>query len=319
MMKKYSSAITHSIITLFTIIILLILSGCFNRNGQLKYSAGTRTVFTADAVSFTMIYVPGKKFFTGTNDGETATVKKAFWIGETEVTYELWKTVCTWAATSGGYSFANPGIIGSSGTGTIQQPVTTLNWRDAVVWCNAVTEWLNTHSDFHYTCVYKAVGKPIRDARGNNGVQCDSVIPNESATGFRLPTKDEWELAARYRADSNSDGDIMDENEYYPGNYASGASTPYNDTGATARVAVYHMGTTAVVKSKTANEIGVFDMSGNVDEWCFDWYPGHKGYARLTRGGSWITSADTMQIGLITRHDQHCEYFLVGFRLSRTP
>ncbi len=74
--------------------------------------------FTADGVSFNMIYVPGKSFPTGTDDLGTATVASAYWIGETQVTYELWNKVYTWAIANG-YTFANSGHMGG-GTGIHQ-------------------------------------------------------------------------------------------------------------------------------------------------------------------------------------------------------
>ena len=55
-------------------------------------SAGDTTTYTFEGVSFVMAYVPGGLTFpTGTNDDGTATVEDAYWIGETEVTYELWR------------------------------------------------------------------------------------------------------------------------------------------------------------------------------------------------------------------------------------
>jgi formylglycine-generating enzyme required for sulfatase activity len=194
----------------------------------------------------------------------------------------------------------------------------TLNWQDALIWCNALTEWFNAQTGSHLHCVYKFHDKPIKDASGKNYMPFDTASPDTSANDFRLPTGNEWELASRYREDKNSDGDIPDPEEYYPGNFASGATTPWTDAAATALVAVYNTtGGTAEVKSKKPNALGIYDMSGNVSEWCFDWFPGYEGSSRLVRGGSWIAPADVQQLSYMLHHDPYTEYFLIGLRVVR--
>ena len=132
-------------------------------------SPGYKLTFTAAGVSFNMAYMSGSITFpTGTNDAGTATVTKGYWIGDTEVTYELWSTVYTWA-TAHGYNFANAGVQGGgTGTFTNQHPVTTINWRDAIVWCNALTEWYNTQNSTSYSYTYYSdvsYTTPLRDSR----------------------------------------------------------------------------------------------------------------------------------------------------------
>jgi hypothetical protein len=95
------------------------------------------------------------------------------------VTYQLWSTIYTWATDNARgankYTFANPGSRGghiddtitykvfTSGHGT--DPVTTINWRDAIVWCNALTEYYNAQNKTSLGCVYKDTGgNVIRDS-----------------------------------------------------------------------------------------------------------------------------------------------------------
>jgi formylglycine-generating enzyme required for sulfatase activity len=304
-------------IALFCIYITLTSIGCYKQPARSVYYPGRQEVFTAQGISFQMIFVPAKRFFTDTDDKETASVKNSFWIGETEVTYELWKTVWSWATSKGGYDFANPGIPGDGMGRSNQHPATTLNWRDTIVWCNALTEWLNVKNGTRYSCVYNAGMSPIRDARGNFARYTDTVVPDSGATGFRIPTTDEWELAARYIEDKNNDGDIKDAGEYYPGIFASGATASILNVEETAKVAVFFSNSTQPVKSKAANALGIYDMCGNVDEWCFGWYPGFKSKARLSRGGNWLSSADSVALGLMLRQDPYTENFFIGFRIAR--
>ncbi len=308
---------------------------------------GYKTTYTADGVSFTMAYVPGGITFpTGTDDSGSNNVSDAYWIGETEVTYELWYTVHSWAI-SNGYTFANPGREGNDGaitdpagelpTVAKNEPVTTVNWHDSMVFCNAITEWYNAQNGTSYTCMYKDSGTPIRNSTNSNAAQCDGVTPDSMADGFRLLASMEYELAARY---INDDGDNnLEAGEYYPGNYASGAYTYYNDVldvnpnnsvvdgkEANDAVAVYGyyfagswlttgVSSTAEVKSKTANPLGLYDMSGNVWEWCFDLI---SGIERGIRGGSWAGDAGALQVGYVNRLIPWAKDFNIGFRLART-
>jgi formylglycine-generating enzyme required for sulfatase activity len=265
-------------------------------------------------VEFKMVQVPDKDFRIGTGDGGIATVTSDYWIGETEVTYQLWNTVHTWA-TANGYFFQN------AGAGSGQQPVTTVNWRDVMVWTNAATEWYNANNaptDTDYTPVYTYGGLTIKDSRETNATACDNAVAG-SGNGFRLLTSNEWELAARYKVDANSDGDISDPGEYYPGNYASGATAAYTDATATGLVAWYTVNsgaTTHAVKTRAANALGLYDMSGNVWEWCFDLNAPNP--TRIYRGGSWVSGEAFVELGYIEPMSPATAENKTGFRIGRT-
>ncbi len=191
-----------SFVTLLHVMVTLAFTTCSGDGGQ---SAGDKTTYEADGVQFVMAYVPGGFTFpTGVHDDGSATVSSDYWVCDTEVTYELWYKVYQWAI-SNGYSFSNQGregndgIIGAEPTNAKYEPVTAINWRDSIVWCNALTEWYNIHNGTNFECVYEYSGNIIRDSRDSNAKVCDNAIVNSSAKGFRLLTSNEHELAARYR------------------------------------------------------------------------------------------------------------------------
>jgi len=313
---------------------------------------GYKETYTADGVSFKMSFVPGGYTFpTGTDDSGSATVTDAYWIGETEVTYELWYQVYTWA-TSNGYNFANTGIPGNDGTAgnetASQEPVTTINWRDAMVFCNALTEYYNAQNGTTMECVYYSddtYTTPIRTVDDNASVDTtpgheDNPYVKPDADGFRFLTSDEWELAARWRDDSTNTVSGYTDPYFTKGNSASGATTSYNDTAdtnpdngvvdgkdANDLVAVYGsywdgsgwvatgVSSTAIVKSKAADTLGLYDMSGNVYEWCFVELSGSY---RAVRGGAWTLNGG-LQVGYVRSFYLWDEINYVGLRFARTP
>jgi formylglycine-generating enzyme required for sulfatase activity len=265
------------------------------------------------------------------------------------VTYELWYTVHAWA-TGNGYTFDNAGREGNDGTdgaeptGADQEPVTAVSWRDSIVWCNALTEWYNAKEGTSYECVYTYSGSIIRDS--TNATACDGADESTTAKGFRLLSSNEYECAARYRGTITTnvvtgtiDGVDFDAmaTKWTKGNSASGATTYYNDnTGGSGEpgksandaVAVYryywdgsswverpeYSGSTESVAGLTANTLGLYDMSGNVREWCFT----ESGDDRVNRGGSWDDHADYLQVGGWVDYIPDYAVDYLGFRPCRT-
>lgn len=211
-------------------------------NGGGSVSDGQSKVYTVNGVSFKMIAVKGGGTFPmGSNDGwenekpvHQVTLTKDYYIGETEVTQELWTAVMG----------SNPSYF----TGDMQRPVECVSWED----CQNFISKLN----------------------------------KITSTSFRLPTEAQWEYAAR--GCNKSKGYI-----YSGSNTIDDVAWYWNNT--------YE--TTHPVKTKAPNELGIYDMSGNVLEWCSDWYGSYSsavqtnptgpstGSFRVNRGGGWNRDA----------------------------
>ena len=247
----------------------------------------------------------------------------SFSIAKYDVTYELWHAVYIWA-TAHSYTFANAGTEGHNGTAGAaptaakNEPVTTINWRDAMVWCNAYSEMAG------FVLVYKnGSGEVIKDSTDTNGTECDNAVPDWSSNGYRLPTEGEWQYAASYQDGSN----------WTPYNYASGATADYTNATATGFVAWYTVNSGSTVHdvgTKKANQLGIYDMSGNVFDWCWDWngawptttqtdYRGPvSGAARVSRGGNSGTSAGFLQVGFRYSIGSSSAGTGIGFRPVRS-
>lgn len=259
----------------------------------------------------------------GTNDNQMATVDGGFMIATTETTYELWYNVRIWAEENG-YFFQNLGSEGNAGiTGEVPstnklKPVTSVSWRDVIVWTNALSEMINLDP------VYRTPeGFIIKDSRDINANQVDAVVVTNN-NGYRLPTNFEWEMAARWRNDSGDEAIFVGGRFWTAGNYASGSTGPAwlpTDDVATRAVAWYANSSggnfTRVVGQLLPNHLGIYDMSGNVWEWVFDWDMYSIGSRRVIRGGCFSNNASSMQIGNLNSLSQSATVGLVGFRLVR--
>jgi formylglycine-generating enzyme required for sulfatase activity len=133
--------------------------------------------------------------------------------------------------------------------------------------------------------LFKGDNRPVEEVSWDD---CQTFIKKlNSLTGenFRLPTEAEWEFAAR--------GGNKSRGYQYSGSNNLSAVAWYTDNSGSQ---------THDVKTKSPNELGIYDMSGNVDEWCQDWYGSYSsnsvtnptgagsGSSRVCRGGSWLSS-----------------------------
>lgn len=243
-----------------------------------------------------MALVPAGSFTMGdyTNmDGEPDALPinvyvSAFYMDTNLVTFSQWQSVFGYA-TNNSYTFSTNSVAGKA----MNHPAQTLDWYDAVKWCNARSQQSGLtpvyYTDSGLTQVY------------TNGEMSPYV--NWAAKGYRLPTEAEWEKAARGGLVGQRFpwGDTISESQ---ANYMAETNLhtwdlgPYNgdntnfDNGAQPY--------TSPVGYFQANGYGLNDMAGNVREWCWDWYttpyglpttnnptgPG-VGSSRVLRGGYW--------------------------------
>ncbi|MDR1029553.1 MAG: formylglycine-generating enzyme family protein [Treponema sp.] len=144
--------------------------------------------------------------------------------------------------------------------------------------------------------------------RNGNTIVCDF-----NATGYRLPTEAEWEYAAK----GGSKGSLS--YEYSGGNNANAVAWYTNNS----RNRTHPVGT------KQPNSLGIYDMTGNVWEWCWDWYGSYSrgnqsnptgessGTTRIGRGGGWNNRAAFTRVASRSRYSPSHRLSYLGFRLVR--
>ncbi|MBN2048796.1 MAG: SUMF1/EgtB/PvdO family nonheme iron enzyme, partial [Spirochaetales bacterium] len=296
-------------------------------------------------------------------DTATATLTAEFWIGETELTNAVAAAVFQWAWKNEKFSatVSDPNGLDSTrakhggqilldmaddacrvhyndltgfsaDSGYENNPLTNVTWYGAVMLCNWLTEMRDGGTA---NVVYTNI-----DTSWNH----EETLEDTVETGYRLPSHEEWEYAARYLGTTaptvgnlasqyiarNHNAGAATLTEGYcwtPGVYAAGATDDYYNAEACRAVAVYYgqdpaPTDEAAVKSLgagSASVLGLYDMSGNVGEWCFtilEAYPSE--ISRIFCGGSYDSDSEGLVVGIFDYDDPDNDRDYQGLRLCRT-
>ncbi len=249
--------------------------------------------------------IPAGVFLMGNKDfldaPEHLVDLSSFYVGRTEVTGDEWRNVLSWALENG-YEFGGVGEFKGP-----NYPITDVNWYDALKWCNAKSEKEGL-PPCYYTQPNFTPGTVYRTGQ----VDLINSMVNWRAGGFRLPTEAEWEKAARGGLSS----------KLYPtGDTLTALNANIN----------FSVGGTTPVKSYQPNGFGIYDMDGNVNEMCWDFYGPldaaqatdphgpSLGSNRVKRGGLWDNDLRYSMSAYRVGHDSPSfAYRSMGFRLFRS-
>jgi formylglycine-generating enzyme required for sulfatase activity len=238
-------------------------------------------------------------------DQHSVTLTRDFEIQSTEVTQEQFKGLMEYNP--------SPWLCGAN------CPMQAVKWHEAAAYCNALSGQKGLAAC--YSCAGGRESLTCTDAPAYSG---DKIY---SCPGYRLPTEAEWEYA--YRAGTTTaywdgandpavcDYCTSDENADPIGWYCGNAATPSEGP--------------HPVAQKRPSPWGLYDMAGNVAEWCHDWYQSSLGYSaatdpwgppsgsfRVLRGGSSGEGAGHMRAAQRGGYDPPSRNGLVGFRCART-
>ncbi|HQO10172.1 MAG TPA: SUMF1/EgtB/PvdO family nonheme iron enzyme [Clostridiales bacterium] len=279
-----------------------------------------------------MVYIQGGTFQMGDSFSEGnseelpvhSVTLDSFYIGKYEVTQAEWSDYMpaeNWS---------------SYGTGD-NYPAYYVSWYEIIKYCNlrSIAEGLTPV----YTITSSTDPAEWGEVPTDHNTVWDAAICNWKANGYRLPSEAEWEYAARgglsgqrfpngATISHSTNGDTQ-------ANYCAQPSLYTYDVSPTTDYNPVYYGTSSPVGSFPPNGYGIYDMAGNLCEWCWDWYsssyysispssnptgPTTDSF-RVERGGYWSYTANHCRVAsrFYLFHFPSYSDKNIGFRLSRTP
>jgi len=238
----------------------------------------------------------------------------AFTCEENLVTFGLWAKVAALARVEYGYSDLTPGKGKAE-----QHPVHSVSFRQAIKWCNGRSEVEGLPP-----CYTSGETGEVYRWGDTDNVRCAWDVP-----GYRLLTEAEWEKMARGGLDKKRfpSGDELSQKV---ANYRGQTYWPYDKgpSGYNQKFAVDPKPYTSPVGSFAPNAFGAFDLAGNLQEWCWDWYDlGYykvspqkdprgpdTGTVRVQRGGAWNSYATDCRVAVRLSANPGTAGNYIGFR-----
>ena len=254
------------------------------------------------SLNIEMVPVPAGSFQRDEEKENISVITKAYSLGKYPITREQFLDVMG-EDPSGKTMFSD-----------MEEPVQTINWYHAIAFCNklSIKEGLSPAYTVNGVSDWEKLA--FDDIpKDNNNDDWDAITCNWDANGYRLPTEMEWMWAAM-GADKDARADAIDAEGInrtgYTKGYAGSTEGDYDseNLGDYAWYIENSDEITHPVGGKLPNELGLYDMSGNVDEWCWDWWVKDEDYQggtltdyrgagsgsdRVYRGGGW-DSYDSM-------------------------
>ncbi|OMD03727.1 SUMF1/EgtB/PvdO family nonheme iron enzyme [Paenibacillus sp. FSL R5-0636] len=247
----------------------------------------------------TYVLVKGGNFIN-TNSNYKSTTISNFYIGQYEVTQKEWVEIMG----------SNPSAFKDENL-----PVEMVNWYDVIDYCNkrSIKEGLKP---------YYNIDKNKKDPnnKSDNDTLKWTVTLNAGANGYRLPTEAEWEYAA-------GGGQLSKSYTYSGSNKADEVAWYWQNAGDKFLSGDWNWpiiennhNKTKSIGGKKPNELGLYDMSGNVREWCWNWYgdiDSKSGSFRVVKGGGWIGGINNNEISFRGKFEANGMGPDQGFRVIR--